>query len=219
MKKQKQYSFFKPHVKFHGGALLYRKRKGIRPLSSKDSIHFELRSQWAMGADSFLARRNHKAIQNIINRFANRFGVRIYQQAINSNHIHLLLRITNRILYRAFIKAISGKIASHVMGSQSFRLFSETRTTTKLRLLKTFKNNQLIMQVSKQGHGPNTEELSHSFWQFRPFSRVVNWGKDFNKCTSYLKQNILEALGFIPYTVRKNYYAKWLNETVPDLPV
>ena len=208
MEKLKQYSFFKPHVKFHGGALLYKKRKSLRPLSSKDSIQFVLRSQWAMGSDSFLAHRNHKAIKQIINRFAKKFGVSIYQQAINSNHIHLLLRITNRTLYRAFIKAISGKIASHVMGNQSFKLFSDARTTTKLRLQKTFKNNQNLKQLSQSGDGSIADELSHCFWQFRPFSRLVNWGKDFKKCTSYLKQNILEALGFIPYTVRKNYYAK-----------
>lgn len=201
MKKQKQFSFLKPHAKFHGGALLYKKRKSLRPLSSKDSIHFVLRSQWAMGQDSFLATRNRKTIERIINRFSKKFGVRIYQQAINSNHLHLLLRITNRILYRAFIKAISGKIASHVMGNQSFKLFSKAR-------------------AKGAGHGSSslkTQELSQSFWQFRPFSRVVNWGKDFKKCMNYLKQNILEALGFIPYTKRKNYYSKWLRETVPDV--
>lgn len=109
-------SFLKPHKKFFGGALLAGKRKSIRPLSSKDSIHFVLRSQWAMGRDSFLAPRNKSSIERIIRRFALKFGVRIYRQTFNSNHIHLLLRITNRVLYRAFIKAVPGKIASHVIG-------------------------------------------------------------------------------------------------------
>ncbi|MBC7464798.1 MAG: transposase [Bdellovibrio sp.] len=128
---QKQLSFFKPHKKFFGGALLSGKRKSIRPLSSKDSIHFVLRSQWAMGRDSFLAARNRQSIERIIRSFALKFGVRIYRQAINSNHIHLLLKITNRVLYRAFIKAVNGKIASHVMGEQSFKLFSQARQGLK----------------------------------------------------------------------------------------
>ncbi|MBC7421682.1 MAG: hypothetical protein H7328_13215, partial [Bdellovibrio sp.] len=96
MKKAKQQSFFQnepKHQKFFGGALLYRRRKSMRPLSSKDSIHFVLRSTWTMGPDSFLAQRNYQAIHQIITRFAKKFGVRIYQRAINSNHLHLLLRI------------------------------------------------------------------------------------------------------------------------------
>lgn len=213
MKKQKQFSFLKPQIKFHGGALLYKKRKVLRPLSSKDSIHFVLRSQWAMGSDSFLVTRNRKAIEQIINRFSKKFGVRIYRQAINSNHIHLLLRITNRILYRAFIKASSGKIASHVMGHQSFKLFSKART----KLKKELKNQIPMKQMPEAGDGSKAQQLSQSFWQFRPFSRVVHWGKDFKTCVKYLKQNILEALGFVAYTPRKNYYLKWLTETVPDI--
>lgn len=42
----------------------------------------------------------------------------------------------------------------------------------------------------------------------------MNWGKDFQTCAKYLKQNVLEALGFIPSTERKNYHAKWLKETI-----
>ena len=187
-------------------ALLDGKKKSFRPLSSKDSIHFVLRSEWASGKDSFLVRRNKKGIEGIIKRFAKKFGVKIYQQAITGNHIHLLLKITNRYLYRGFIKAVSGMIASHVMGQQSFKLFAKSRS------------------ILKAGGGVTTPQISdkstdkaQGFWQFRPFSRVVNWGRDFKSCTEYLKQNVLEALGFIPYTVRKNYYAKWLIKTVPDL--
>ena len=211
MKKSKQYSFFKAEPKFYpkffGGALLNGKRKSFRPLSSKDAIHFVLRSQWAFGKDSFLVPRNKKAIEGIIKRFAKKFGVRIYQQAITSNHLHLLLKITNRYLYQSFIKAFSGIIASHVMGQQSFQLFTKSRSISVAGGGVT---------TETQGGNKNTNK-PQGFWQFRPFSRVVHWGRDFQKCTGYLKQNILEALGFIPYTVRKNYYTKWLKETVPDL--
>ena len=80
MKKSKQYSFSKAQPKFYpkffGGALLDGKRKSFRPLSSKDLIHFVLRSEWASGKDSFLVLRNKKAIEGIIQRFAKKFGVR-----------------------------------------------------------------------------------------------------------------------------------------------
>ena len=130
MKKSKQFSFFNEEVKsqkFFGGALVEGRRKSMRPLTSKESIHFVLRSSWAVGSDSFLKLHNRRRIDQIINRFAKKFGVCIYQRSINSNHLHLLLRITNRRLYRSFIKAVSGQIASHVMGQQCFLDFSSTR--------------------------------------------------------------------------------------------
>ena len=130
-RKGQQLSFIKPQLKFFGGILLNGRRKSTRPLSSKDSIHFVLRSSWAMGSDSFLASRNRKSVDLLITHFAKKFGVKIYQRAIQTNHIHLLLKITNRALYKAFIRALSGKIASHVMGQQSFRLFKESRISLK----------------------------------------------------------------------------------------
>ena len=229
MKKAKQLSFIKPSRKFFGGALLHGKRKSMRPLSSKDAIHFVLRSQWAMGQDSFLAMRNRKAIERIINRFALKFGVRIYQQAVNSNHIHLILRITNRILYRSFIKAVSGKIASHVMGEKSFKIFSKSRHKTAAKILSEASVPQSSQTESTQkpkgGDGVQDPHkafkamplLSLTFWQFRPFSRVISWGSDFKTCVKYVKQNILEALGFVPYKARKNYYSRWLDETVSQV--
>jgi REP element-mobilizing transposase RayT len=45
---------------------------------------------------------------------------------------------------------------------------------------------------------------SIQFWDKRPFTRILEWGKDFKITTQYLLQNILEALGFIPYKPR-NY--------------
>ena len=187
MKKSKQRAFIKTQPLFFGGALLIGKRKTFRPLSSKDSIHFVLRSPWAEGRDSFLVPKNKKSIERIVKRFALKFGVKIYKQAINSNHIHLLLMITNRYLYRAFIKAVSGLIASHVMAQQSFKQFLKSR------------------RISPRGDGVK------GFWEFRPFSRVVSWGRDFKACLKYLEHNVLEALEAIPYTTRKNYYTMWLR--------
>ena len=249
MKKAKQQSFlgsssFLMQVspkKFFGGALLEGRRKHTRPLSVKDSLRFVLRSRWASGKDSFLAARNRKVIENIITHFAKKFGVKIYERALNSNHFHLLLRITNRPLYRAFIKAVSGKVASHVMGQQSFKLFCESRqpgiseSRQPKRQTSSFDPNA---KISKAGDGVQTAKgaqtveknmqtldknkikdgkKNQGFWEFRPFSRIVNWGRDFKTCVQYFKQNVLEALGFVPYKPRKDYYSKWLKDVFPDL--
>jgi hypothetical protein len=44
---------------------------------------------------------------------------------------------------------------------------------------------------------------SIKFWDARPFSRIVEWGKDFRNACRYLAQNTLEAWGFIPYMPRR----------------
>jgi REP element-mobilizing transposase RayT len=41
-----------------------------------------------------------------------------------------------------------------------------------------------------------------AFWDQRPFSRIVSWGKEYAGVARYLLQNTLEALGFIPYQPR-----------------
>ncbi len=228
MKKEKQFSFLNSEPipkRFFGGALLHGRRKGLRPLSRKDSVHFVLRSEWAMGRDSFLAKRNYASIQYIIKRFAKKFGVRIYQQSINSNHLHLLLRITNRALYKAFIKAISGQIASHVMGQQSFKLFAESRrqgaagdgSSSMNEAMGNANNAKKTTNAANNIPLPTVNKIKQGFWQFRPFSRLVNWGRDFKICTSYLKQNILEAFGFVKYKHRKNHYSTWIKQSAPDL--
>lgn len=200
---------------FFGGALLEGKRKHLRPLSTKNSLHIVMRSQWATGKDSFLVLRNRNAINKIITHFAKKFGVKVYSRALNSNHIHLLLRITNRRLYRAFIKAVSGKIASQVMSQQSFKFFSQSRQPRSFEPHANLTKGGDGVQTSGE-NGFLTGKKNHGFWEFRPFSRIVSWGRDFKNCVQYLKQNVLEAVGFAAYKPRKNYYSKWFKGEVKN---
>lgn len=199
MKKPQQLQLIKKDLRFFGGALLKGKRKKLRPLSSKDPIHIVMRSIYAKGNDSFLAKRNHAAIERFINTFARQFNIRVYQRAIVGNHIHLVIRSPHRNQYKAFIKALSGKIASHVMRDQSFDQFLGSKGGDGGQQAKS----ALRSQRKPQG-----------FWEFRPFTRVMYWGRDFKKCCEYLRQNTLEAIGFVAYKPRINYYARWLQETV-----
>ena len=44
------------------------------------------------------------------------------------------------------------------------------------------------------------------FWEKRPFTRIVEWGREYTRVCGYLLQNTLEATGFIPYRPRKTRY-------------
>ena len=113
MKRPKQLKLLnRSDLKFFGGALLRGRRKSQRPLSHKHPIHLVLRSDKAKGLASFF--RFRKSIERLITKQAGKFGVRIYQQAIQSNHIHFVLKIQNREHYRYFISALTGSIALRV---------------------------------------------------------------------------------------------------------
>jgi REP element-mobilizing transposase RayT len=200
MKKPKQLNLFKPDPRMFGGQLLHGKRRTQRPLSTKAPIHLVLRSSWcggsgAMGSNSFLANRNKNHIHGLIQRTARDYGIRIYQVALMSNHLHLVIRIFDRKNYRKFVRVLASRIARHVMRDQSFRVF-------KRQLLSSVRGDP-----SKELPGmEETQGKGQAFWQFRPWSRVLHWGRDYKACCDYVKQNVLEALGFVQYKPRKHRY-------------
>ncbi len=196
IKKPRQLQLFKKDLKSFGGTLLLGKRKSKRPFSSKHSLHLVLRSSWARGEHSFLRKHNKSAIERLIFRTASKYHIRVYQRAIVGNHLHLVIRAKQRQQYHIFIRVLASQIASHVMKRQSFRIFKKS-------LVRVF------MQGEKRGdphHYRVSEEQQgkeQQFWQMRPFSRVLTWGRDFKTACAYVQKNTLEALGFLQFSRKK----------------
>lgn len=205
MKKPKQLHLFKTDLRFFGGRLLHGKRRTARPLSSKEPLHIVMRSSWAHGAHSFLRPRNKNEIQRLIIITAKKYEITVYQRALAGNHLHLVVRAPHRRNYKTFVRVLSSRIASHVMHNQSFQVF------------RRYVLRQEPGDPSSQSHQAITEPqgLEQQFWQFRPWSRVLSWGRDYRTCCAYVVQNTLEALGFIEYRPRNNSYAKWTREVFP----
>lgn len=91
-------------------------RKGSRPLATKNTMHFVLRSSKAKGIWSMARPNNRKKIDRITRKFAQKYGVRILSLANVGNHLHFHVQLTNLFTYKAFIRAISGAIAIAVTG-------------------------------------------------------------------------------------------------------
>jgi len=66
---------------------------------------------------------------------------------------------------------------------------------------------RLVLNVER-GRAKNLQ-----FWDKRPFTRIIEWGKEFAGVSRYLLKNTLEALGFIPYQPRKGK-SKMLESSV-----
>jgi REP element-mobilizing transposase RayT len=210
-KKPTQQRLFKKDLRFFGGRLLHGRRRTHRPLNTKEAIHLVMRSSWAMGADSFLHKRNKSQIERLITVVAQKYRVRVYQKAIASNHVHLMIKIESQKLYSAFIRALAGKIASQVMRQQSFKVFRRRQIRDR--------GDGGGGGGASAGEGKEIQGLGQQFWQFRPWTRLIAWGKDYLGCCKYVARNSLEALGFIAYKPRgKSPYLRWYAKTCGGLP-
>ncbi len=93
----------------HGGALLLRnKRKAARPISFKNSLKLVLKAD-VPKSQSLI--RHRTKIDLYFRKFADAFGVRIYEKAIAQDHIHFIALFKSRDIYKKFIRAVTGALA------------------------------------------------------------------------------------------------------------
>jgi REP element-mobilizing transposase RayT len=161
-------SIFKEPPKEFGGSLLKKSNpKMARPITTKKPMHIVMRSRIAKYDWSFLHYTKRKKIEEIIQKQARTFDIKIYKLAICYNHLHMLIKLQNRESFAKFIKSISGLIAKLVIGGE--------------------KGNKKGIKL----------------WDSRPFSRIVEWIRDFLNAKEYVILNKKEAAGLIPYQPRK----------------
>ncbi len=117
-----------------------------------------------------LQRRYQKRIQATLNFYARKNHLKVYRFQNVGNHLHIVLQGRNLQNYSAFIKAFSGRIAQVMLREMGFE---------------------------RMGGNPNQKASVErpKFWDYRPFSRVVGWGKDFAIMKDYILKNTLDVLG------------------------
>src|ERR1043165_3876098 len=109
----------------YGGEHSVGKRKKARPIHTKKPMHITLRSSEAVGGRSFRRFANLKFIEELLPRIAKRWGITLYKQSINGNHIHLALRTLTRRGLQNFLRIISGQIARFVTGARRGKPFGK----------------------------------------------------------------------------------------------
>ena len=164
--------------KEHGGTFSLGKRRKQRPLSLKKPLHLILRSDFAYGSRSLL--RHRPLIEKVIAKAKKRFTIRVYEMAIVSNHIHILIKGRTRQDLQNFFRVVAGHIAQELLCQ--FPVLQSER--------------------AKQGGALKTRGKENKFWQTRIYSRIVSWGREYLHVKEYVVQNALEALGLIPYKTR-----------------
>ena len=158
LKKSKQIQFGFAHInptslKIFGGETLIGKRKTARPLSDKKTIHLILKSNSVK-----VFTPTNKSLKRLIYNLAEKYSIKIYELALNHNHIHFVLRLKNKELYKFFIRELTSKMA--------------------LAIRKKLPHVKTILSL-------------------RPYSRILEWGKDFENVVDYIILNIEESMGWI----------------------
>ena len=170
--------FEKLKIKDFGGSLIKGNPRDSRPISTKRPMHLVMRATLARGERSFLKAGRARQIKDLVDRSAQRHGVKVYRFANSGNHLHMIVLPRSRSAFNAFIRTISGLIA------------------------------RLTLNVERG------RSLGLKFWDARPFTRILEWGKDYTQACRYLLQNTLEALGFIPYQPRTSGVNKSQSRTI-----
>jgi REP element-mobilizing transposase RayT len=120
-KRNTQQSFKDPLLKkshaFGGELLKKAKNRHARPLSTKAPMHLCLRSSAATQEWSFRSARNWRKVENLCRHFARKNGVRVLELANSGNHLHLLIKLSNRRAYSRFVKGLTGALAMAVTGA------------------------------------------------------------------------------------------------------
>ncbi len=180
---KKQLSFLgsglKPVAKQFGGALLKGNPKEKRPLTLKTPLHLVLKSQKAFGPSSMLAKAHAKKIDQLVRKQASACGIKIYHFVNVGNHLHLVVRLQDRRLYRVFIRAVSGLIARQVLGTERGPQAEAQQPSLDVEV------------ITEENLEAKTKK--NQFWVARPFTRLVTWGPDYKALTQYMKKNQAQA--------------------------
>jgi len=194
-KSKNQLDLFKKGTDRYGGSL-QTTRKGRahgRPVSTKHSMHFVLRSTKARGEWSFL--RHKKAIAEILKRFAEKNGVLIESFANVGNHLHLHLKLSNRNAYKPFIRAVTSAIMMKVTGVSRWKSYSEC-TSRWVKYGRTSHQHKKYGSTSLQHQKSERKYDTGRFWDRRPYSRIVVGFKAVLSLRDYILINKFEGFNY-----------------------
>ncbi len=183
MQKQQKFDFAKTHWKYrssHGGTSRNsRKGRGTRPLSGKEPLHLVFKANRDCLRGGLRTYRRYLLIEKLVDRYAQKFFVKIEQISIQHDHVHFLLRARRRTDYQSFFRVVTGQIAQQFQknGLLNFALVTDTQ--------------------EKHTDTTSTPKKSKKLWKYRPFTRVIRGWKAYQTVESYVRLNEQEAFGHL----------------------
>lgn len=165
---KQQRLFQQDGTSFGGDLMKKRKGRGARPLDTRHSMHLVLRSTQATGAKSFL--RHRGLIHSILQKFADKFGIHVYEFANVGNHLHIHMKLGTRQTWRPFIRAVTAAIAVKIgrksRWNKSSKRFWDRRPFTRVAVgRRAFKTLSEYVRVNLlEGFGVS-RALARRLWR------------------------------------------------------
>lgn len=119
--------------------------------------------------------------------------------------LHLVLRLNSNT--KASLLYYLGWVEFYLLlFSQRFgvKIYRKATVWNHIHLLLKFPDRRSYRRFIRALTGALSKKFQLE-WLHRPFSRIVNWGRDFRSAALYVQRNELEAFGLIPYTPRQRH--------------
>jgi hypothetical protein len=120
MSRAKQLRLFdmgKPRLA-HGGGVAKGRRKEARPFVRDLPMHIVMRSSLAHGEWSLQRKANEARIEELIDRLAVRFHIKVYKDANSGSHLHVVAQAHQKKDFQDFLRVLAGQIAQAVTGAR-----------------------------------------------------------------------------------------------------
>jgi len=173
--RQASFGFLKDYKKDFGGSLLQGKRKSARPLSTKQPIHLVLKS-----THSRPFHPNSRKLEKIFRAQASRYGIKIYDLALNWSHIHALITIPSRQAYQAFIRTLTAAIVrtiSKLTGQSLKGLFDLRPFTRILSWGREFTSVRGYLELNQMEALGLVSRKKNAFISRRPQTAIPQWSR------------------------------------------
>jgi REP element-mobilizing transposase RayT len=186
MARKAQVEMLKKQKDSYGGELRKTRegRLGPRPIATKHTMHLVLRSSKAVKDWSFKKSNNEHKIKKIVQKFSEKYGVKVYSIGNAGNHLHFQIKLGNRYTYKPFIRAITSAIAMSMTGASRWK-----------SLDTILAERNLSPALKRQTKASNQKISNKKFWDYRPFTRIVQSFRAFLNLRDYIEINQLEGFG------------------------
>ncbi len=158
-------------------------------------MHLVLRSSHAKGEWSFRKPQIRRKVEQILEKFSEKFGVQILVHANVGNHLHLQIKTPRRLAYIRFIRAVTSGIAMAVTGRNRWSGGSASGGHGASGARGAAIGFATNAKTKTEGAQADNTAKKFRFWDLRPFTRIVVGMKAIKRLVNYIFVNQLEGLG------------------------
>jgi REP element-mobilizing transposase RayT len=144
-------------------------------------------------------------ILGLMKKNASRFQVKIFEYAIQGNHLHLLVKAQSKVGLQNFFRVLAGHSAQKILIAcplPTLKYVTSDFDSEKTPSGAPKQDNSKSAGGAPSKHREGCRKNQRKFWSYLLFSRVISWGRDFQNLVQYVQKNTLELLQMIAYQPR-----------------